>query len=101
MATTDTSEKGLETLIFQSMTGVSGLGPVPDNFQEVSPTAAGGSGWLAGWPRDYDRNHALDIPQLFQFLLATQPDALKKLGITDYRDAKDIERQKFPRPALQ
>jgi type I restriction enzyme R subunit len=92
---TDTSEKALETLIFQAMTGTTGLGPVPDTFLEVSPTAAGGSGWLAGWPRDYDRTHTLDIPQLFQFLLATQPDALKKLGITDYRDVKDIERQKF------
>ena len=60
---TDTSEKGLETLIYQAVTGRTGLEPVPDAWQEVSPTAAGGTGWLAGWPRDYDRTHALDAPQ--------------------------------------
>jgi len=95
MPPTDTSEKGLETLIFQAMTGHTGLEPVPDTLLEVSPTAAGGNGWLAGWPRDYDRTHALDTAQLFAFLEATQPDTLKKLGIADYKDAKDINRQKF------
>ena len=40
---TDTSEKGLEKLIYQAMTGRTGLEPVPDTFQEVSPAAAGGT----------------------------------------------------------
>ena len=44
MPPTDTSEKGLETLIFQAMTGRTGFEPVPDAWQEVSPTAAGGTG---------------------------------------------------------
>ena len=44
MSATDTSEKGLETLIFQAMTGRTGLEPVPDAVREVSPTAAGGAG---------------------------------------------------------
>ncbi len=92
---TDTSEKGLETLIFQAMTGRTGLEPVPDKFEEVSPTAAGGTGWLAGWPRDYDRTHALDTAQLFAFLQATQPAEFKKLGIADYANRSDIALLKF------
>jgi type I restriction enzyme R subunit len=32
---------------------------------------------------------------LILFLHATQPELLKKLGIADYKDAKDINRQKF------
>ena len=92
---TDTSEKGLETLIFQAMTGRTGLEPVPDAFQEVSPTAAGGTGWLVGWPRDYDRTHALDTAQLFSFLQATQPEELKKLGIANYGNKSDIILLKF------
>ena len=32
---------------------------------------------------------------MFLFLQSTQPETLKKLGIADYRDAKDINRQKF------
>lgn len=50
---------------------------------------------IAGCPEDYDRAHCLDVAQLFAFLHATQPDTLKKAGIGDYRDAKDITRQKF------
>jgi type I restriction enzyme R subunit len=100
MSTTDTSEKGLETLIMRHMTGTDGLAAVADGVAAETPDAisaakAAGSGWLAGNPRDYDRTHALDAPHLFQFLLTTQPEALKKLAIVDYKDAKDINRQKF------
>src|SRR5438876_1378519 len=92
---TDTSEKGLETLIFLAMTGRTGLEAVLDEVREVSPTAAGSTGWLAGWPRDYDRAHALDTPQLFAFLERTQPNELKKLGIADYSNKSDIALLKF------
>ncbi|MBI4664210.1 MAG: type I restriction endonuclease subunit R [Verrucomicrobia bacterium] len=95
MPPTDTTEKGLETLIFQAMTGRTGLEPVPDAWQEVSPTAAGGTGWLAGWPRDYDRAYALDRAQLFAFFQATQPEELRKLGIADYSNKSDIALLKF------
>ena len=56
---------------------------------------AGGSGWWAGDATHYDRNHALDLAQLFPFLQTTQPETFKKLGLTHYRDTKDSERQKF------
>ena len=97
---TDISEKGLETLIMQHMTGMDGFesvaeGVVAETSDTLAAAKAAGSGWLAGNPKDYDRTHALDVPQLFQFLHATQPVTLKKLAIADYRDAKDINRQKF------
>src|SRR5438874_5413723 len=98
--TTDISEKGLETLIMLHMTGVDGLflmveAAAAETPDEIAAKKAGGSGWFASNPKDFDRSHALDVPQLFQFLLATQPDALKKVAIADYTDVKDINRQKF------
>jgi type I restriction enzyme R subunit len=100
MPQTDTSEKGLETLIMRHMTGVDGLASAVDSMVADTPDAltaamAAGAGWFAGNPKDYDRNHALDLLQLFRFLDATQPEAIKKLGFADYKDAKDINRQKF------
>ncbi len=98
--TTDISEKGLETLITRHMTGTDGLAPVAEGLVAETPDAlaaarAAGSGWLAGNPKDYDRTYAFDVPQLFLFLHATQSEPLKKLGIADYKDTKDINRQKF------
>ena len=100
MPPTDISEKGLETLIMRHMTGADGLVFAAEGILAETPDAlaaakAAGSGWLAGHPKDYDRAQALDVPQLFQFLSSTQPATLKKLGIPDYRDAQDINRQKF------
>ena len=92
--TTDTSEKGLETLIMRHMTGTDGLSVVPNQLAE-RPPAYGGTGYTAGSPQDYDRAHALDVPQLFAFLRATQPEAFKKLALADANDAKDINRLKF------
>jgi type I restriction enzyme R subunit len=94
VSTTDTSEKGLETLIMRYMTGVDGLPFGVDGVVAEMPLPTG-NGWLAGNPKDYDRSHALDVPQLFQFLRGTQLETLKKLGIVDYKDSKDINRQKF------
>src|SRR5436190_7288611 len=99
--TTDISEKGLETLIILYMTGVDGLfvkaeaAAAAETPDEISVKKAGGSGWFAGNPKDFDRGHSVDVPQLFQFLLATQPDLLKRLAIADYKDVKDINRQKL------
>ena len=89
--TTDTSEKGLETLIMRHMTGADGLAVTPGSVAE-KPDATG-TGYFAGSPKDYDRAQALDVPQLFAFLRATQPEAFKKLAMAD--DPKDINRLKF------
>ena len=92
--TTDTSEKGLETLIMRHMTGVDGL-PARDDVVAETPPPYGGAGYTAGSAKDYDRAHALDVPKLFAFLRATQPEAFKKLALTDAYDASDINRLKF------
>ena len=61
MPTTDTSEKGLESLICESL--------ICDAHYE------------AGRPEDYDRDHAIDLSKLLAFLQATQPESLAALGI--------------------
>jgi type I restriction enzyme R subunit len=94
--TTDISEKGLETLIMRHMTGGDGL-VVPAAASGVAemPSPYGGTGYIAGSAQDYDRAHALDVPQLFAFLRATQPEAFTKLAMADTNDARDINRLKF------
>jgi type I restriction enzyme, R subunit len=89
--TTDTSEKGLESLIVRHMTGTDGLA-VSSGAVQALPDPAG-TGYFAGSPKDYDRAQAIDVPQLFAFLCATQAEAFQKLAMTD--DAKDINRLKF------
>ncbi len=91
---TDTSEKGLETLIMRHMTGVDGLSSEADMVGESAPHAAG-SGWFAGRAKAHDREFAVDVEQLFAFLKTTQPDETSKLGIVDCKDRKNIARQKF------
>lgn len=58
---TDTSEKGLEALIVRSLIAE--------------------AGYAAGNPKDYDRDHAVDVNKLLAFLDATQPDVVGTLGI--------------------
>ena len=99
---TDLSEKGLETLIFRHMTGTDGLAVQPHGALGAVAVMAGeetlpwgGTGFLLGNPKDFDRAQALDTVQLFAFLRATQPETLKKLAIVNCADAKDINRLKF------
>ncbi len=94
MKTTDISERGLETLIMRHMTGSDGLSVTPGMVAELPPPY-GGIGYYAGCPDDFDRAHALDVPQLFAFLRVTQPEAFKKLAMADENDPRDINRLKF------
>jgi type I restriction enzyme, R subunit len=68
---TDTSEKGLESLIVSAMVGQ----PGPSPAGEVGDPSAlyGGTGWILGHWQDYDRDYAVDLVQLAAFLRATQP----------------------------
>jgi type I restriction enzyme R subunit len=59
---TDTSEKGLESLIVAHMTSKAG-------------------GWIAGEPTDYDRAYAVDLVQLREFLTATQEPLVEALDL--------------------
>jgi len=63
MKPTDTSEKGLESIIVTSL--------VED------------AGYVQGDPQDYDREHAVDLAKLLQFLAATQSDTYEALGIDE------------------
>ena len=59
--TTDTTEKGLESIIVASLVNE--------------------AGYVQGDPQDYDREHGVDLVQLLQFLAATQADTCEALGI--------------------
>lgn len=92
---TDTTEKGLETLIMKFMTGTDGL-LVPANQTAEGPVVYGSGGaHLAGSPKDYDRAQSLDVAQLFAFLHTTQPEAYAKLAMAEPGNPKDINRLKF------
>jgi type I restriction enzyme R subunit len=78
----NTKEQGLETLIYKAMTGLTGL-PSTDNLmvRDEGNIGYGGTGWIAGNPEDYDREYALDLNQLQQFLEITQPETAKSLDL--------------------
>jgi len=95
MSKTDTTEKGLETLIMRHMTGTDGLASGVGVVVAEAAPARGGSGWFAGNDSAYDREFAVDSEQLFAFLIATQPEEWAKLGIADYKDKQGMVRQKF------
>ncbi|KKL61939.1 hypothetical protein LCGC14_2190240, partial [marine sediment metagenome] len=59
---TDTSEKGLESLIVADMTA---------------------AGWIAGKPSDYNREYAVDLVQLREFLRATQEPLIEAFDLDD------------------
>ncbi|WP_302141366.1 type I restriction endonuclease subunit R [Halomonas alkalicola] len=75
MKPTDTSEKGLEAIIIASL--------MDD------------AGYVQGNPQDYDREHAVDLAMLRQFLVATQPEACEALGIDEEGDSPNPRRTQF------
>ncbi len=80
MATTNTREAGLETLIVSALTGL----PARDNDDPnmIREEAAwGGAGYAPGRAEDYDRDRALDVVKLFEFLNATQPEIVQQLDM--------------------
>ncbi|MDZ4859576.1 MAG: type I restriction endonuclease [Candidatus Hydrogenedentes bacterium] len=92
---TDTTEKGLESLIIRHMTGSDGFFSVGTGEVTEGVSSIGGNGWRAGTPTSYDRAYAVDTEQLFAFLQTTQPDEYAKLGNTDYKRHDGIATQKF------
>jgi len=62
MKPTDTSEKGLESIIVASL------------VEEA--------GYVQGDSQDYDREYAVDLSKLLQFLATTQPETYAALGIS-------------------
>ena len=82
MATTDTTERGLERLICTALAGHA-CDP-PQAGQVAEPHAGyGGVGWSCGNPHDYDREYCVDRVQLAEFLRATQPEAAESLALDE------------------
>ena len=91
MPTTDTSEKGLETLIIESLTGKSR--PEESEPSQVRDPEAGygGAGYMEGAAADYDPDHAVDPVKLMAFLEKTQPKVVETLQIGQ----EGVKRQQF------
>ncbi|MBU6161491.1 MAG: DEAD/DEAH box helicase family protein, partial [Myxococcales bacterium] len=79
--TTDISEKGLESIIVRAMTGHTHLLSPPHEAVANSNPVAGGTGWLLGNPKHYDREYCVDLVQLRGFLTATQPKVAEHLSL--------------------
>lgn len=91
MPTTDTSEKGLESLIVADLTAqLVATAPTPGAVRE-SATPYGAAGCVLGSSVDYDRDHAVDLVKLCDFLRATQPRTVEVLGL----DPDGPKRQQF------
>jgi len=77
----DTSERGLESLIVRAMIGT----PVGEQEQGgtvgENPALFGGTGWLPGNPGDYNRDYAVDLSHLTTFLRDTQPKLAEALDL--------------------
>ena len=78
----DTSEKGLESLIVAAMTGQPSSEPPPSG-EGIGLIRAryGGTGWILGQAQDYDREFCIDLPQLRTFLSTTQPKVAEALDL--------------------
>jgi len=89
--TTDTSEKGLESLIVAAMTGRASVAP-PQKGEAGDPFADfGGAGWILGDSQDYNREYAIDLTQLREFVQATQEALVEAFDL----DHDSPTRQKF------
>jgi type I restriction enzyme R subunit len=84
---TDTSERGLESLIVDAMTGRTAAGASTADADGASVLREVPAGWDAGLayvegdPADYDRAHCIDLKQLLTFIETTQPEAFGQLGL--------------------
>ena len=78
--TTDTTEKGLESLICASLTGGAAF-ESPQNGRVRERPSSYGAGWIQGDPQHYDRQYCVDLTQLSAFLDATQPVAAQSLDL--------------------
>ena len=79
---TDLTERGLERLICEAMTGDPCDPPAAGTVGErLAPY--GGVGWSPGNHHDYNREYCVDLVQLGAFLRATQPDAAPALRLDE------------------
>lgn len=81
MIKSDTSEKGLESLIVQAMTGHTDMLSPPYKASETSVPIAGGTGWILGDADHYDREYTVDLVQLRGFIRSTQEHLMDALSL--------------------
>ncbi|TKS55044.1 type I restriction endonuclease subunit R [Luteimonas yindakuii] len=91
MKPTDTSEKELERLIVRHLAGISEHPPVPEDAAGEDRAIYAPGGYVLGRASDYNRDVALDVAKLLEFLLATQPKAVETLNFA----AEGIQRTQF------
>ncbi len=93
MSPSDTSEYGLESLIVSALTGDAPRSQGSADGASVADAAAryGGAGYVEGDSHDYDRDHAVDLAKLLEFLRSTQPDVVEGLGLNE----DSAERRRF------
>ena len=80
--TTDLSERGLERLICEALTGDPCDPPAGPTVQEPH-SGPGGVGWSRGNHHDYNREYCVDFVQLRTFVYATQPESAVALRLTE------------------
>ncbi len=90
---TDTSEKGLEVLIVDSLTGRRGETeiPVDSNDQTAEPPDYyyySHALYVEGSSTDFDRDHAVDIAKLREFVEKTQPETFEALELANDSPAR-------------
>jgi type I restriction enzyme R subunit len=79
--TTDTTEKGLESLIVAALTGKTGVtAPQPGEAAD-SEGGFGGTGWILGDAKSYDREYAVDLAQLSDFIFGTQKPLIEAFDL--------------------
>ena len=88
---TDTSELGLERLIVRHLAGISEHPPVAPNTAQEPVSVYGPGGYVLGRASDYNRDVALDVAKLLEFLQATQPRAVETLNLA----SEGIQRTQF------
>lgn len=88
---TDTSEKELERLIVRHLAGISEHSAVLANTVQEPVLVYAPGGYALGRASDYNRDVALDVPKLLEFLHATQPKAVETLSLA----AEGIQRAQF------
>jgi type I restriction enzyme, R subunit len=81
MQPSDTSERGLESLIVSALTGMTPRATGGEEAVGEAPAPYGGGSYVEGDWRDYDRTHAVDLAKLTTFLRATQPEKVEQLDL--------------------
>ena len=80
--TTDLTERGLERLICEALTGDPCEPPSGPAVRQLA-SGYGGVGWSPGNHHDYNREYCVDLVQLQAFLYSTQPEAAAALRLTE------------------